>query len=128
MASPPTASATAKNEPAAEQPKGGWETIVTTTPVILTVLATILAGASSGEMTRAQYYRALAAQNQSKVADQWNFFQFKRTRRMLGERALDLMPGVPGPVSPQELQAAFGSIAERFQRGQEQAGRLVEAA
>src|SRR5947209_7402991 len=95
MSPPPVASPKEANAPTAEQPQGRWETIITTTPVILTVLATILAGLSSGEMTRAQYYRALAAQNQSKVADQWNFFQFKRTRRMLGERALDLMPGVP---------------------------------
>jgi len=128
MSPPPAATPKDANAPAAEPPKGRWETIITTTPVILTVLATILAGVSSGEMTRAQYHRALAAQNQSKVADQWSFFQFKRTRRMLGERALDLMPGVPGPVRPQELQVAFGYIAERLQRGQEQAGRLVEAA
>ncbi|HEV3261408.1 MAG TPA: DUF4337 family protein [Gemmataceae bacterium] len=127
MSPAPTASPNEPHAPATQQPKFSWETIITTTPVILTVLATILAGASSGEMTQAQYHRALAAQNQSKVTDQWSFFQFKRTRRMLGERALDLMPGVPAKVTPAGLQAAFEHMADRLQRGQEQAGRLVKA-
>jgi len=128
MASLPTASAKDKTEPPPQQPKGAWETIITTTPVILTVLATILAGVSSSEMTQAQYHRALAAQNQSKVADQWNFFQFKRTRRMLGERALDLMPGVPVQVEPKRIQAAFDHVAERLRRGQDDARQLAKAA
>src|ERR1700683_1907790 len=57
-----------------------WETIVITTPVILTVMATILAGLSSSEMSQAQYFRSLAAQMQSKVSDQWGYFQAKKLR------------------------------------------------
>jgi len=57
-----------------------WETIVITTPVILTVVATILAGLSSSEMSSAQYFRSLAAQMQSKVSDQWGYFQAKKLR------------------------------------------------
>ena len=45
-----------------------WETIIVTTPVILTVVATILAGLSSSEMSSAQYFRSLAAQMQANPA------------------------------------------------------------
>ncbi|MFA6288501.1 MAG: DUF4337 family protein [Opitutaceae bacterium] len=48
------------------------------TPVIMTVIATMLAGLASSEMTRAQYDRSLAAQQQSKAVDQWSFFQAKK--------------------------------------------------
>lgn len=49
-------------------------------PVTLTVLATVLAGLSSSEMTLSMYYRSLAAQEQSKAGSQWAFFQAKRIR------------------------------------------------
>jgi hypothetical protein len=57
-----------------------WDTILGATPVALTVLATILAGLSSGEMTKAQYHRSLAAQEQSKTSDEWAYFQAKKYR------------------------------------------------
>src|SRR5260370_29235913 len=66
--------------PAAAPRKSFWDTVLTATPVALTVLATILAGLSSSEMSRAQYHRALAAQDQSKTSDQWAFFQAKKYR------------------------------------------------
>ena len=50
------------------------------TPVVMTVIATLLAGLASSEMTRAQYDRAYAAQLQSKAGDQWNYFQAKNIR------------------------------------------------
>ncbi len=55
-------------------------TLLSSLPVALTVVATLLAGLSNGEMTRAQYARSLASQQQSKVGDQWSFFQAKRLR------------------------------------------------
>jgi hypothetical protein len=61
------------------------------TPVVMAVIATLLAGLASSEMTRAQYDRALAAQQQSKVGDQWGFFQAKRLRGALQRNALDLL-------------------------------------
>ncbi|TMQ29414.1 MAG: DUF4337 domain-containing protein, partial [Planctomycetota bacterium] len=69
--------------PSADAPprKSFWNIVHGATPVLLTVLATVLAGLSSSEMTLAQYHRALAAQNQSKASDQWTFFQFKRTQQ-----------------------------------------------
>jgi hypothetical protein len=64
---------------------------VTSTPVLLTVIATFLIGQSTGEMTRAQYYRSLASQNQSKVGDQWGFYQAKRIRGQILEGNADLL-------------------------------------
>jgi hypothetical protein len=59
------------------------------TPVIMTVVATLLAGLSTKTMTKAQYVRALAAQPQSKSGDQWAFFQAKRLRGAIPAGALD---------------------------------------
>ena len=50
-----------------------WGKTLGITPVVMTVIATMLAGLASSEMTRAQYDRSLAAQRQSKAGDQWNF-------------------------------------------------------
>jgi len=61
------------------------------TPVIMTVVATMLAGLASSEMTRAQYDRSLAAQQQSKAGDQWNFFQAKKLRSALQHNTLDMV-------------------------------------
>ena len=65
--------------------------IMSSTPVVMTVIATMLAGLASSEMTKAQYDRSLAAQQQSKAGDQWSFFQAKRLRSALQHNALDLL-------------------------------------
>lgn len=65
--------------------------ILAATPVVMAVVATMLAGLASSEMTRAQYARALAAQQQSKAGDQWNFFQAKRLRSSLQHNTIDLL-------------------------------------
>lgn len=82
------------------------------TPVVLTVLATVLAGLSSGEMSRAQYYRALAAQAQAKAGDQWAFYQAKRMRGAAVENTVDLLaessrPGGFDPTAAARDVAAF---------------------
>jgi len=46
----------------AEVPPTQWGKILGATPVVMAVVATLLAGLSSSEMTRAQYVRSLAAQ------------------------------------------------------------------
>jgi len=51
----------------------------------------MLAGLASSEMTKAQYNRALAAQQQSKTGDQWAFFQAKRLRSGLQMSTLDML-------------------------------------
>lgn len=75
----------------ADVPQTTWGRILTATPVIMTVVATLLAGLASSEMTRAQYSRSLAAQQQSKAGDQWSFFQAKRLRSTVQSGMLDLL-------------------------------------
>ena len=58
----------------ADVPQTKWCKILIATPIIMTVIATMLAGLSSSEMTKAQYNRSFAAQLQSKAGDQWSFF------------------------------------------------------
>ncbi|OIR07258.1 hypothetical protein GALL_105140 [mine drainage metagenome] len=64
----------------ADVPSNLWGKIFAATPIVMTVIATMLAGLSTSEMTRAQYDRSLAAQQQSKAGDQWAYFQAKRLR------------------------------------------------
>ena len=66
-----------------------WGKVLSVTPVAMTVIATMLAGLSSSEMTRAQYERSLAAQRQSKAGDQWSFFQAKRLRSTVLRSTVD---------------------------------------
>jgi hypothetical protein len=75
----------------ADIPKTLLGRIMTATPIVMTVIATMLAGLASSEMTKAQYDRSLAAQQQSKAGDQWSFFQAKRLRSALQRNTLDLL-------------------------------------
>ena len=75
----------------AEIPPTMFGRIMSSTPVVMTVIATMLAGLASSEMTKAQYDRSLAAQQQSKAGDQWSFFQAKRLRSALQHNTLDLL-------------------------------------
>jgi len=65
----------------------------------MTIVATMLAGLASSEMTRAQYDRSLAAQQQSKAGDQWSYFQAKRLRAGLQRSTLDILQST-APVRP----------------------------
>lgn len=75
----------------ADLPQNGWGKVLAATPVVMTVIATLLAGLASSEMTRAQYDRAMAAQLQSKAGDQWNYFQAKKLRAAMQRSTLDLL-------------------------------------
>ena len=77
----------------ADMPQTTWGRILLATPVVMTVVATLLAGLASSEMTRAQYNRSLAAQQQAKAGDQWGFFQAKRLRGTLQLSTLDILKG-----------------------------------
>ncbi len=74
-------------------PKNQWGKVLSSTPIVMTVVATLLAGLASSEMTRAQYDRSLGAQQQSQAGDQWSFFQAKRLRSALQENTLELLQG-----------------------------------
>ena len=74
-----------------EVPQTKWGKILLATPVVMTVIATLLAGLASSEMTRAQYDRALGAQLQSKAGDQWAYFQAKKLRGAMQRNSLELL-------------------------------------
>src|SRR5258708_34406244 len=106
----------------AKPPKSFVETIISTTPVLLTVVATLLAGLSSSEMTQAQYYRSMAAQYQSKAGDQWGFFQAKRIRGSGLEQTADLLGPSAEPLAqtlptrPDPLQTSVRRPARQSRR------------
>jgi hypothetical protein len=93
-----------------------WETIVITTPVILTVMATILAGLSSSEMSSAQYYRSLAAQMQSKVSDQWGYFQAKKLRAEQCGNTVAIIRGISQsvPVDQRDLSQTIDRLMDEM--------------
>jgi len=78
----------------ADVPPTNWGKMLAATPVVMAVVATLLAGLASSEMTSAQYDRALAAQQQSKAGDQWSFFQAKRLRGAFQRSSLDLLQSI----------------------------------
>jgi hypothetical protein len=78
----------------ADVPPTKWGKMLSATPVVMAVVATMLAGLASSEMTRAQYDRALAAQQQSKAGDQWSFFQAKRLRGAFQRNSVDLLQSI----------------------------------
>jgi hypothetical protein len=126
---PPKSSTPGPSTEPASEPRKNWrEAALTSTPIVLTVLATALAGLSSSEMTLAQYHRSLAAQNQSKASDQWAFFQAKRMRETGMEVAGDLIPArfKPGNVDPNLLKADLDRLVNDLRLGEKQAGRLIQ--
>ncbi|MGA9777012.1 MAG: DUF4337 family protein [Limisphaerales bacterium] len=108
-------------------PQTTWGKILSATPIVMTVIATLLAGLASSEMTRAQYDRALGAQLQSKAGDQWGYFQAKKLRaamqrnllellqaiadvHLLENPALEKIPSVAAPALDTNLQTALAAV------------------
>jgi hypothetical protein len=85
-------------------PKTKFGKILSATPVIMAVVATMLAGLASSEMTKAQYDRSFAAQLQSKAGDQWSYYQAKKLRSAVARNTLDLLLA-SGAVSPYGVSA-----------------------
>jgi hypothetical protein len=108
--------------PVAELPKSKAERVLAAVPVVLTILATILAGLSSSEMTQSMYFRSLAAQNQSKAGSQWGFFQAKRIRGTTMENGGDLVRTLADPpvLSRESLRSAAGDRSGKAQ------GRILD--
>jgi hypothetical protein len=107
--------------------KSVWESILTATPVVLTVLATILAGLSNSEMTQAQYHRSLAAQYQSKAGDQWAFFQAKKIRSTQLESTAEQLHAT-GRCDAGHLKALAHQLTVALERAADDARRADEAA
>src|SRR5580698_8478902 len=93
-----------------ELPPNKWGKILGMTPIVMTVIATKLAGLASSEMTRAQYDRSLAAQLQSKAGDQWSYYQAKKLRSAVARNTLDLLAAT-SEVMPLEATALPGADA-----------------
>jgi hypothetical protein len=102
---------TIPDELKADIPHNRWGKVLAATPIVMTVIATLLAGLSSGEMTRAQYDRALAAQQQSKAGDQWSYFQAKRLRAALQRNTLDVLRSTT-PTRALDAVALSARLAE----------------
>jgi len=102
-----------------EVPQTTFGKILSATPVVMAVVATMLAGLASSEMTRAQYDRSLAAQQQSKAGDQWSFFQAKRLRGAYQQNTADLLQTIV-EVHPFDL-AALKTMAEQLPNSAETA-------
>jgi hypothetical protein len=88
-----------------------WDRILLTTPIALTIIATLLAAMSNSESNSAQYSRSMAAQFQSKAGDQWGYFQAKKIRGSGMETTLDLL----GQNGPEEMADA-AAIRQTFDR------------
>jgi hypothetical protein len=116
------------SEAAENEKKTLWERILFSTPVVMTVMATVLAGASSGMMTQAQYHRALAAQYQSKVGDQWNFFQARRIRGSTVNMTTQSLRALTeiGEVDEAGVRAVFASVVGDLERAEQETARLLE--
>ena len=97
----------------AEVPPTRWGRVLAATPVVLAVVATLLAGLASSEMSTAQYGRSLAAQQQSKAGDQWGYFQAKRLRGTGLKTAGDMLQVTAevGRFDPATLKSSFAGLA-----------------
>jgi hypothetical protein len=91
-------------------PPNKWGKILGATPIVMTVIATMLAGLASSEMTKAQYDRASAAQLQSKAGDQWGYYQAKKLRSAVARNSLDLLAAT-SDMSPLTADALLGAEA-----------------
>src|SRR5438874_5701176 len=111
-----------------DKPKSFWDSILTSTPVVLTIVATLLAGLSSSEMTRAQYHRSLAAQHQSKAGDQWSFFQAKRIRGGNTEKEIELLrtQHLIAPASAEAIAEYAAQLPDDLNRTARVGQRLLQ--
>lgn len=110
----------------ADMPPTLWGKVLGATPVIMTVIATMLAGLSSSEMTKAQYARSSAAQLQSKAGDQWGYFQAKRLRGSLQRSTIDLLIAEGGaqPIDPARLRSSAEALTAVGEQEKARAGLL----
>ena len=103
-----------------DAPKNNWGKILTATPIIMTVISTMLAGLASSEMTRAQYSRSLGAQQQAKAGDQWGYFQAKRLRGAMQRSTLDLLQATVtlNPINASDFPNLTPAAIAAIQKGE----------
>jgi hypothetical protein len=111
----------------ASLPLTKWGKILAATPVVMAVIATMLAGLASSEMTKAQYDRSFAAQLQSKAGDQWSYYQAKKDRSALARNSLDLLAatGETQPLDPSVLGGADAATVAAFTRNELPEGKAA---
>ena len=104
----------------AELPPSKWGKILGATPIVMTVIATMLAGLASSEMTKAQYDRSLAAQLQSKAGDQWGYAAAKKTRGAIAHNSLDLLAATADahPLDAAQLSGADATVTAALVKGE----------
>ncbi len=104
----------------ADLPPTAWGKMLAATPIVLAVIATMLAGLASSEMTKAQYDRSMAAQLQSKAGDQWGYFQAKKLRSASARNTLDLLAAtaVIHPLAAEALGNADAATVAAFTENQ----------
>lgn len=100
-------------------PQTQWGKLMAATPIVMTVIATMLAGLASSEMTKAQYDRGMAAQLQSKAGDQWEYFQAKKLRGAVTRNSLDTLAATVEltPVNPAALGVTDPATVAALTRG-----------
>ncbi len=103
-----------------ELPPSKWGKVLGATPIVMTVIATMLAGLASSEMTKAQYDRSLAAQLQAKAGDQWGYAATKKTRGALARNSLDLLAATTEiqPLNPTILSGADAATMAALSKGE----------
>jgi hypothetical protein len=104
----------------ADPTKSSAERALAAVPIVLTVMATILAGMSSSEMTQSMYYRSLAAQNQARAGSQWGLFQAKRIRGTMMEGSGELIRALADPPALDVVK--LRTAAERIEAAVRRAG------
>jgi hypothetical protein len=97
----------------ADPPKSVFTRVIETTPVVLTVVATVFAGLSSSELNLAMYWRSVAAQDQAKANDQWALAGFKRDRSLTAEGVAATLRALTGFATP-PAPPAGSTDAERL--------------
>lgn len=109
------------NELKSDVPQTSFGKILAATPVVMAVVATMLAGLASSEMTRAQYDRSLGAQQQSKAGDQWSFFQAKRLRGAYQRNTAELLQTLS------DVRALDSAALKQWAQGKSDLPNLLEA-
>ena len=88
-----------------EAPKTFVDRVGTILAVSLAALATVFAGMSASSLQRSMFWKAQAAQDQSKATNQWTLAGFKRDRAMMMETSAALLRASCNYAAPNFVRA-----------------------